>query len=299
MHTYHDTYQAFPCNQGGPNEGRTWNATPTMIWGAWSVHIPLMPYIEMGPRYDVIIQELPAPWDNRECLKGPVSAYSCPSDSNVTLIDNAMDAGNARVSYVACYGDAIANVSELGRPRRGLFQGSREFVKMGAISDGTSNTIIFSEAQSPALNNGNAIKGNLAHLSTLNTDFIPGPCLQKVDRNLKVIIDPLTTESNRCISFRGGPVNTGFTTVLPPNSPSCAGGDPPKHNNSTPSATSSHTGGVNAVRGDGSVFFVSDTISTGSGTNEGLNVRDVGSGRSPYGVWGALGSINGTESVSP
>ena len=54
-----------------------------------------------------------------------------------------------------------------------------------------------------------------------------------------------------------------------------------------------HPGGVNALRADGSVSFISETIDTGN-----LSAASVTSGISPYGTWGALGSKNGGEVVS-
>jgi len=54
-----------------------------------------------------------------------------------------------------------------------------------------------------------------------------------------------------------------------------------------------HTGGVNAGFFDGSVRFISNTIHTGN-----LNLPAVRTGPSPYGVWGALGSPDGGESVT-
>ena len=56
------------------------------------------------------------------------------------------------------------------------------------------------------------------------------------------------------------------------------------------SATSGHPGGVNGLLFDGSGRFFSETIDTGS-----LTVKFEGPnavGESPYGVWGAMGSIN-------
>jgi prepilin-type processing-associated H-X9-DG protein len=61
------------------------------------------------------------------------------------------------------------------------------------------------------------------------------------------------------------------------------------------SASSEHTGGVNVGLADGSVQFVSDTISSGTLTD---TTTPVSSGTSPFGVWGAMGSINGGESVN-
>jgi prepilin-type processing-associated H-X9-DG protein len=90
--------------------------------------------------------------------------------------------------------------------------------------------------------------------------------------------------------------------VLAPNSPSCAGNATPKSGNVIASATSNHTGGVNVAVADGSVQFVSDTISSTTTPPTGKTAADmefdVTSGRSNFGLWGAMGSIDGGESVT-
>jgi prepilin-type processing-associated H-X9-DG protein len=92
--------------------------------------------------------------------------------------------------------------------------------------------------------------------------------------------------------FVGVPAVEGFSTVLPPNSPSCASGAW-EDSWGVYSASSEHPGGVNVLLGDGSVRMISETINTGD-----LSRAEVTSGLSPYGVWGALGSKDGGESVS-
>ena len=100
--------------------------------------------------------------------------------------------------------------------------------------------------------------------------------------------------------FGGRFTEIGFNTTLSPNSPQCAIGS--TNASSYPSGvyppSSNHTGGVNIVRADGSGGFITNSISTVTQGTTGLSSDQVTSGRSPYGVWGALGSINGGESVS-
>jgi len=55
---------------------------------------------------------------------------------------------------------------------------------------------------------------------------------------------------------------------------------------------SRHPGGVNCLLADGSVRFISDTIDTGN-----LMVQQPDDGASMYGVWGALGSKAGGETI--
>jgi prepilin-type processing-associated H-X9-DG protein len=57
-------------------------------------------------------------------------------------------------------------------------------------------------------------------------------------------------------------------------------------------ASSQHTGGVHALMADGSVRFISENIDTGN-----LGVGTSGGAKSPYGVWGALGTRAGGETV--
>jgi hypothetical protein len=99
----------------------------------------------------------------------------------------------------------------------------------------------------------------------------------------------------------GRSINTGFTTILPPNAPTCgynAGGGGVGWGAFSP--TSNHSGGVNAVSMDGAVRFVSDTINTGdlNGLQGGENSTNANDGPSNFGVWGALGTPSAGESAS-
>ncbi len=85
----------------------------------------------------------------------------------------------------------------------------------------------------------------------------------------------------------GHPHWGAVTTVLPPNGPSCysGGGDNPSNQWGIYTPGSQHTGGVQVLLGDGAVRFVSNNVNTGNLTPSNL------------GVWGALGTIAGEETV--
>ncbi|GHT22170.1 prepilin-type N-terminal cleavage/methylation domain-containing protein [Planctomycetales bacterium] len=107
------------------------------------------------------------------------------------------------------------------------------------------------------------------------------------------------------------PTHTMFTAVLPPNSPNVAdGGYNPyynqTHRGALVSMSSYHTGGANASMADGSVHFIPETIDcqsegyppTPPESYTGTNYLYDYTGKSMFGVLGALGSANGEESES-
>jgi prepilin-type processing-associated H-X9-DG protein len=91
----------------------------------------------------------------------------------------------------------------------------------------------------------------------------------------------------------GHPHWAAFTTVLPPNSPSCydVNGNNPSNASGIFSVSSFHPGGVVACMADGSVRFVSNTIDCAN-----FGVPDTAGNRN-YGVWGAMGTIAGGEAA--
>jgi hypothetical protein len=173
------------------------------------------------------------------------------------------------------------------------------------VTDGTSNTLAMAEKTvgesivssgaslkiASASNRSTAVAGNTADPSTATAT--PDVCNGSTVRdgnNYKADVS-LMVERGGCRWADGISTHSTFSAILPPNSPHCLTGDMNSRVLASPS--SYHSGGANTLRFDASVHFVSDTVNCGT-----LSSVPVRSGASPYGVWGAMGSIDGGESTA-
>jgi hypothetical protein len=260
-----------------------------------------------------------------------VSIYHCRQSGNLTQtrenlenyfgsnkgIPGSVNTRGAFQGYEWSPGEPAAGPNAIKREER---FGHKSF---GGIPDGSSNTIALGEKcrgdlddQGGAVLNGLPVKRALITARGLggspvrvggigNGTIIAGPSAPATvnpsacwgsnvsddGKNLKV---NAYAEDGGVRWNCGIPVYSTFSTVLPPNSGSCS-----SNGLITDwimnSASSEHTGGVNAALFDGAVRFVPDTVDTGRATTGGGFVYE---GPSNFGVWGALGSINGDETVS-
>ena len=247
-----------------------------------------------------------APWDlaqaNRDYWYGQkISPLCCPSDSMSGSFESAVGCSASNIFY--CAGDAMwtfarrpdqegNSKSHIGQ--RGFWQ--REvWKKMSAVIDGTSNTISLSECVVPITRDTVVVRqGAVAAYQPHDGEGRAQLCLDNgygADR--KTVKNPATALWRGRMWSNGRAADQWFTCTLPPNSVSCVAGSFNSNEWGSFAPTSYHSGGVNVVRVDGSVAFISDTINTGN-----LSAAQVTSGESPYGVWGAMGSINGGEATS-
>jgi prepilin-type processing-associated H-X9-DG protein len=230
-----------------------------------------------------------------------ITPFLCPSDS----AKNKVESGIANSSYSCNCGDLTYWSQD--KRGRGLFL---SLIHKGIedVLDGTSNTFLASES---VIFGGDlyARKGGIA----LNRDIQVGTaaaCWAAIDpANNNQIQAPVYNVGNRnfCgVRWPDGlPMSTGFFTILPPNAPTC-------FDNSdlngysvgiTRSASSWHTGGVNCALVDGSVKFVSENVDSGVMSDPSPYITpgsnwDPSGKASPYGVWGAYGTIGCGESKS-
>ena len=326
LHNYHDVRKSFPAGRAHfvltPTEASNAAAaaadSTTNIQTGFGTCVFLLPYMEQQARHDGLRQTM-IDDDNSsthsgggDYRKGVIPTLLCPSDPNGTKPGGG-GTDQARCNMVPCYGDTL-HYSNGGVMRvtgklatqskannmRGTFA-VLTWHGFDFITDGTSNTIALSEGVSAEGRNDITVKGGFVAANAMWTPTgggdngsRPSECLAMINSGDPTLLDmPDNNNSHRCARFLcGHPVNTGFMTVLPPNSPNCVHSTetPPHDTNPTAqlaSAASYHTGGVNAGLCDGSVKFISDTIDCGDLTGP---HRNEYRGKSPYGVWGAMGT---------
>jgi prepilin-type N-terminal cleavage/methylation domain-containing protein len=293
LHNYHDIYQKFPYLRGGRNSGAN-------RCGDYHGILALLPYFEQGPRFDMWAGDVNAvePWNNTYLpWQNQIGILLCPSSNIPTnrYYPNAMQR-----SYHFCVGTTI--VGNYNGATNGLFS----FQSPGAggapcptgvtaqkgfrdITDGSSNTIVVSEKALGFNPQTTSIYGHSAFSFTASSLLAnPATCLaQATNKKYNLPLTQISTWTAGSLFAFGHPHWGAFNTVLPPNSPSCyEGADNPSNRSGIFSVTSYHPGGALVCMGDGAVRFVSETIDCGN----------FGTGTTPsYGVWGALGTINGGE----
>jgi len=305
LHNYHTVHGVFPAACTGTNCPWGTDGHRRCTYSYMSGWVSLLPYYEQNALWDQFASpgyysgynyQPFGPYAYSDTgydyppLQQQVPCLICPSDG---------DSGRKRApnrqgytNYHFSYGDRIQD-NFVDTTPRGVF-GRLTHQSVRDIMDGTSNTLAVSEA---LLGETRAqfVRGGMAAALT-GMSQSPIICYTRVDP-----ADP-TRLTGTVWGYRGrywgeghGHV-AGVTTVIPPNGPACACGEsqwcywgifPPNSN---------HPGGVNALMADGACRFISNTIDTGD-----LSAPEPersGAIESPYGVWGALGSRAGSESLT-
>ena len=256
-----------------------------------------------------------------------IPTYRCPSDPGLGL------PSLGRSNYALCMGDSMwwsvrgpkhfqnANNNPGGEKidnngwaqhsraaDRGMFVPHKE-AKFRDVLDGLSNTIAMGEmitdlgdrdSRSVQTNNGQS------HNPPAPVRDNPSWCIDANQLDPErprfwVAGIPLGGVNNgrgyRWADFR--PNFTGMHTIHAPNKPLCGGNNPGQTGMFPPS--SRHQGGAHILMGDGAVVFMTDSVESGNTRQQmvwrnGTGASAPGS-KSPYGVWGALGTKASAETI--
>ena len=318
MHNFHDTFKEFPCTAcqtslrepgyvGLPQDG----------WGngrdRWSYLTVLLPFFEQGAMHDKLMADhvgITRPWDtnmNRnsnfptdtpnDLTLTRMTTIICPSDAQA---NSTVGTDLAPTSYHCNRGDYWLGWN--WHECRGVFgRGGKTVQNMAGIKDGTSNTMAISECKIGILGSKKVTEAIATGAGGAN-GAPPSLCVQMVGAD-KQYTGGVETGGWQ-IGWRWADAIVPYTpwyTMLPPNGPSCGVRG---ENWSIVTASSYHPGGCNVCMCDGSVRFMSETISAGDPTMTVQQMPQWGggdpqrySGPSPYGVWGSLGTARGGEAV--
>jgi prepilin-type N-terminal cleavage/methylation domain-containing protein/prepilin-type processing-associated H-X9-DG protein len=272
----------------------------------------------------------PAGWiSNYEPWITEVPALRCPSDPG------SGRPGYGRTNYAACMGDSVdfmhlgkvqiqngairrvpANwyVNRANAANRGLFiPRTPTRLKEVLNFDGTSNTIACGEIATDLgdrdartlpswRNGGNAVRNNPLTCVPQISPERPNFWSDGTDGG----VAPQLAGPAQGRGLRWAHAVTVYTecnTIRPPNTELCLQGGSNAGINAPGNATvsSRHAGGAHVLMADASVQFITDSIEAGDQSIpnvwlNGTGPSTVGS-ESPYGVWGALGTKRGGETI--
>ena len=273
LHNYLDIYRVFP--PAFVSDISTFD-TPG---GEWSIHARILPLIEESNLYRQARLELSyGDPENSGIATQKIETYMCPSEVN----DRQRESNGVPVHYPISYGYNGGTwrvwTNATGEPGNGAFAPNSKFGTQH-FTDGTSNTIAFSEVKAFTAYNRDGDTG---------TSTIPFTAAEVA----ALIASGGSTKSNSGhTEWVDGRVHqTGFTVTLPPNSRvAIEGGDRDDEGDytscredkscSTPTfaavtSRSYHPGIVQTLLMDGSTHTISENIDLGVWRN--LGQRDDG-----------------------
>ncbi len=244
LHNYESSHSVFPPGQLGFPK-------------VFSAHAQLLPYMDQASVRNLLdFNDNPLPFglpapdgaNNAVAARTKLPMFRCPSDREVI---SGNDYGTT--NYAACVGNGVPNDGSMSGANGLIFAISK--IGFRDITDGTSNTVAFSES---VLGTGTSSTG------TTPTDAFR--------QTIELTTGTVTSDTNCVIGgsttwsgvrgakwINGHYADTLYNHYYGPNSrtPDCNNG---YHSHAHIAARSLHTGGVHALLADGSIRFVSENI---------------------------------------
>ena len=249
-----------------------------------------------------------------------IPTFRCPSDPG------SGRPGRGRTNYAACLGDSFSQVWDHGpkegnlspppddwRPTvfqaadRGFFS-KRQATKFRDILDGLSNTVAMAEIvtdlgdrdkrSAASAENGGWVVENNPMTCVDRNQLDPEEPQFWCDGNPNCTNPPQLAQNRdgRGMNWAwAGICMTGVQTIRPPNSEVCLNGW--YDNIGSVPASSRHQGGAHVLMGDGAVIFMTDSVEAGDQRAAAIKHDNRPGKKSPYGLWGALGSKGAKEKI--
>ncbi|MBD3675225.1 MAG: DUF1559 domain-containing protein [Planctomycetaceae bacterium] len=282
LHNYHEAHGVLPFGCGTDYDGLV-SSLGTLNDRRYSTHSQILPQLDQANVYNLIDFNV-APFHpyvnsgatepaciasgglsavNGEAAITVISTFLCPSD--IDRLQSLWGHNN----YRSCNGGGWE-----GRDGDGMF-GQNSSVRLSAVSDGLSNTAMFSER----------CKGTWDH-STYDplSDIydMAGIWSEETFREFCLSLSPEEAAAyhqniDAGQNWLAGNYNwTRYNHLVPPNHVSCKNGF--TWDGVGMAASSRHSGGVNVLLGDGGVRFVNEQIDQA--------------------IWQGLGTISGEETIT-
>ncbi len=326
LHNYHSAFDKLPKGSGAGTFNVGYGTALTDNRMRCSGLIAILPFIEQTALWEQISNPNnetgtvfpsmgPAPYNiNYVPWRMQVPTFLCPSDGSRSYV-YPVAATNYGFSYADGFWQCNNAMNPMLQPvnlgqHRGMFKHGF-FLGFRDVLDGLSNSVMMGEL-ARSLGNRELV-GDVAWMSSGNAwrdnpktqclDIVPDPARPKFYApTQQLTADAAVQRSRGSMWTEGAPMHTGITTVFAPGGPSCNRGNDTNAQGGIYSAGSRHVGGAHILMGDGSVKFITNSIDTGN-----LNIASPATtaptappagSASPYGLWGALGTIANSETRS-